>query len=228
MQEFHIDSWSEFKASLTAYASKERRLRDNFICRGQADSDWPLITTLDREYSSYDSSTKNKIYHQLLKDFHSECLGIGHVSEKDELLARHHGVPTTLLDWTRSPYVAAYFAFEHADRDCKSGNVAIWLFKLLAQKDIQADIDIRDSSSLIADNIRAIEQRALFMSFEPGTDIIGTLSPGLRKITIPLSQRDVALADLDEMLINRRTLFRDRDAAAITAIMRSSIKGGVL
>jgi hypothetical protein len=37
---------------------------------------------------------------------------------------RHNGFPSPLLDWSRSPYVAAYFAFSGA----RSDNVAIYVY----------------------------------------------------------------------------------------------------
>lgn len=219
--------WADFKSRLSRYAGLSRGVRDNFIFRGHRDSEWPLLSTLDRRFATLPPLARATKLKRLLHEFARELYGLEaeviEDSERLELLGRHHGLPTTVLDWSRSPYVAAYFAFEdeHAP---SSGLSAVWSYdrRQLRQSSIADDILI-DDMALVGGNVRAIQQRGVFLRLPTGTVGEAALASGLAKYTIPFTERKIALSDLDEMLITARALFRDRDAAARTATIRESL-----
>lgn len=228
MYTIECPNWRAFKEHLLRYASLSRTVRDKFIFRGHRDSTWRLESTLDRRFASLGPLERTAKAKRLLEAFADELSGIDgsdafEESEQLELIGRHHGLPTTVLDWSKSPYVAAYFAFE-GEQAPGSGLVSILCFD---QREIRAspvagDVIINDVS-LLRDNIRAIQQRGVFLRLPVGVLGENALAAGLWKYTIPHSERMIALSDLDEMLITAKSLFRDRDAAARTALIRESL-----
>lgn len=91
-----------------------------------------LQTSLERACSESNIKRNNilKIEQEMIRDFRRKYDGNDrHDVENDILyclsLIRHYGAPTRFLDWTYSPYVAAYFALEKWRRRDRPV-VAVW------------------------------------------------------------------------------------------------------
>lgn len=107
--------WESFKQ----WVATSRDTHGAAIFRGHGDKNFRLDTTLHRQgrtrLERYCSETL-----QLFRAHAEVVLGMRiNMGDGDDYsmllgLAQHHGLPTPLLDWTDSPYIAAFFAFADA------------------------------------------------------------------------------------------------------------------
>jgi hypothetical protein len=100
-------SWPALRDKLAGYDHR-------WAFRGMASADWPLKTSLERllvspivEAERYMLTTFQRRAHHYVRD----CPKLDDYVEWLALM-QHHGTPTRLLDCTRSPYIALFFALE--------------------------------------------------------------------------------------------------------------------
>jgi FRG domain len=215
-----------FKKFFPKYSSLSAPTRAQLVFRGQADSRWALLPTLDR-VKKYGSTAERELQlSQLISQFRQQARSL--VSDlrpvadlEWELLGRHHGLPTSVLDFTRSPYVAAYFAFAEVSPS-DSTHASIWVFNRdRFDRDPAPQIDIVDDEEQIRFNPRAQEQQGLFLKMKEVGPLEAVIPGCLERHDIPTGpeHRATALSTLDAMLITARSLFRDLDGAARTAAL---------
>jgi hypothetical protein len=119
--------------------------------RGQADADWGLTPAIER--LAPEPVFWNNAETRILRDFKERAHLYLRASPApdDELswlaLMRHHGAPTRLLDWTKSPYVAAFFAASEAARD---EPFAVWAIDQSAILQHTIDVLCPDGGGLAA------------------------------------------------------------------------------
>lgn len=170
-----VESWNHLQEELFAdsWNAKIGRYRSHHAFRGLSDADYPLATTLMRLGGRY-----AELERHLVRNFRKYAHGS--VVEQDSLwnwvsVAQHYGLPTRLLDWTNSPYVALHFATANVTRFERDG--VVWVVDYTEvhnqlPKPLRAALDREGASiftgEMLAREINSFEQMAEFCE-EPFT-----------------------------------------------------------
>ena len=256
MQETTLNSWDEFEPQIAALELDQHvkdiktRRTSPLLFRGQGDSAWKLKTTLDR-YFSKKVSLKEYYWLTLVAKPKIETFTnyrwttIPKLREYEEWVnkidifpfgefpayeyfayLRHHGFPSPLLDWTASPYVAAFFAFNNPSTKSKSVSIFAYQEHYGAGKCFTKWEPIITS---LGPNIQTHRRHFLHQSdytictieenkshyYTNHEDVIKKNDKGqdlLWKFNIPVTERKEVLGKLQRMNINAFSLFGTEDS----------------
>lgn len=211
------------------------------IFRGHAAESWRLTTTLER-YSNQEYPVEE--YYKIMRSIKPALESFmekrwtleDNFNSIDNpynppqgypfmIYLRHHGFPSPLLDWTMSPYVAAFFAFE-SKPPTEEENVAIYSF-------IEYWGDAKSSGTHVISTIgsyvttdrrhhiqqcrysfatKNVNNKYVYCNHEEAHAQEGvTIQNILTKYLVPSAERAKVLGKLDLMNINAYSLFGDEE-----------------
>jgi len=219
-----LNSWEEFKVELFRDLYSDGKYeKGKYIFRGHKSAAWRLESSFDRWARNIPLAERANAFDELLADFRSnleQSVDYHAICEKENellALAQHYGLSTRLLDWTYSPYVAAFFAFSDSilsATEATAGKVCIWALN------VDSAVWSRDNGATIIDvpvieNGRLRNQEGCFTylrsPFECIEDYVGAFRDNddtvLIRYEVPIVEALKALSDLDAMGVTYKRVY---------------------
>jgi hypothetical protein len=202
MTEIRIESWNELTEALYEQSWKESigRYRSSFAYRGMQNASHDLRTSLVRLGEGYD-----QLESSLLRAFrrYAQRGSVPGDSVWNWLaVAQHHGLPTRLLDWTYSPYVAIHFATEDHEKFDRDG--VIWC------------VDYTKTNEILPTRLRTILERESADMFT--AEMLSAAASTLVEFD-EIGSEDFVLffepPSLDERIVNQFALFSVASSAQL-------------
>ena len=260
MEVVNLQSWEDFQRQLDALQEYRRHLSPDsstyispFLFRGQSNSEWSLTTTLERyidgsmslgdyyrvvsaikaQVETYTDKTWNILTYPKYCDWLENAdtfLGGEFPAYEYMIYLRHHGFPSPLLDWTRSPYIAAYFAFENINSPTQQVSIYAYLENVGQGKYMSSDQPyIMGLGPYVRSHRRHFLQQSEYTIclksdnnsryYACHEDVIASPEHNqdmLWKLNIPVSEKWEALKHLESVNINLFSLFGSEESLMST------------
>lgn len=232
------NKWEAYKQFVGMLIKNKRSL----FFRGQSNAMWLLNTSFHRAVLEKNLSISLVDYLEkiipvvqyYISSWHDEVIDLQDPNQLGSLLSllQHHGFPTPLLDWTLSPYIAAYFAFKGVcDHSPTQDEIKIFVFDHQEwQKSFQQPLNLKDVNPFVSvivpyarHNKRIISQQGVYTVTNRSNMIehikaseIQATKQFLWEFTFPVKERPAVMRELNLMGINEMTLFPGIDGICTT------------